>query len=134
MPSQQPLVSGRHRSAQQLADIERTVALRRRGLTIDELGELLDLSPSGVYLRLKRARELGLLTGPARVETTRSAQLGRADDLLEAALPFVEASQRDYARRLAWAIRNFGDPRATAEAVAAGTCPMTDLEETRDAA
>jgi hypothetical protein len=48
---------------------------------------------------------------------------GTARGLLEACLPYVETSERDYARRLAWAIRNFGDARATAEAVASGDCP-----------
>ncbi len=50
-------------------------------------------------------------------------QLERLEGLCEAAVPYVEASSRDYARRLAWALANHHDSRASAEAVAAGECP-----------
>jgi hypothetical protein len=57
-------------------------------------------------------------------------QCQRLRSLLMAALPYVDASERSYARRLTWAILHPNDPRATALHVAGGNCP----EETTRAA
>jgi hypothetical protein len=58
------------------------------------------------------------------------AEIQRLRSLLIAALPYVDASERSYARRLTWAILHPNDPRATALHVAGGNCP----EETTRAA
>lgn len=122
MPSQQPLaVAGQHRSEQQLADIRRTAVLRRLGLQMREIAEAEGITISGVYLRIKRARELGLLDDPPQIR-----KVDRAQALLEACLPFVDAFESEHARRLVWAIQHPEDPRATAEAVAARVCPAQE--------
>lgn len=51
------------------------------------------------------------------------ARIAILEDLCLGAAPYIETPGRDYAQRLAWALRHLSDPRATLDAVAGGDCP-----------